>query len=109
MMPKSLQLALVALLAGLSWQPLQAAPWWENYGEREDYLCSNQIVLQLRRNEHQASIENFAEPNNTLFRDPTVTAAERYAGTRVTVELRDDKLELDYGWSKLQCKRLWKI
>lgn len=108
-MPKSLQLALVALLAGISWRPLHAAPWWENYGEREEYLCSNQVVLQLRRNEHQASIENFAEPNNTLFRDQTVTAAERYAGTRVTLELRDDKLKLDYGWSTLQCKRLWKI
>ena len=108
-MSKSLRLALVALLAGISWQPLHAAPWWEDYGEREDYLCSNKIVLQLRRNEHQASIENFAEPDNTLFRDRTVTAAERYEGTRVTVELRDDKLKVDYGWSTLQCKRLWKI
>ncbi|MCY3536148.1 MAG: hypothetical protein F4X84_08280 [Synechococcus sp. SB0662_bin_45] len=108
-MLKSLQLALVVLLAGSSCQPLRAAPWWENYGEKENYLCSNQVVLQLRRNEHQASIENFAQPNNTLFRDRTVTAAERYAGTRVTLELRDDKLNLDYGWSTLQCKRLWKI
>lgn len=108
-MPKSLQLALVALLAGSAWQPLVAAPWWENYGEQESYLCSNQVVLKLRRNEHQASIENFAGPNNTLFRDPTVTAAERYVGSRLTLELRDDRLKLDYGWSKLRCKRLWKI
>ena len=109
-MPKSLQLTLAALLAGASWQPLHAAaPWWENYGEKENYLCSNQVVLQLRRNEHQASIENFSAPNNTLFRDRTVTAAERYTGTRVTLELRDDRLTVDYGWSTLRCKRLWKI
>ena len=108
-MSKSLQLALVALLAGLSWQPLRAAPWWENYGEQENYLCGNQVVLQLRRNEHQASIENFSAPNNTLFRDRTVTAAERYAGSQVALELRDDKLKLDYGWSTLRCKRLWRI
>jgi len=107
-MPKSLQLALVVLLAGASWQPLQAAaPWWEDYGDQENYLCNNRLVLQLRRNEHQASIENFSEPNNTLFRDRTVTAAERYAGTQLTLELRDDKLKLDYGWASLQCKRLW--
>lgn len=109
-MPKSLQFALVVLLAGSAWQPLRAAsPWWEDYGEKENYLCSNQVVLQLRRNEYQVSIENFAAPNNTLFRDPTVTAADRYAGTRVTLELRNDQLELDYGWSTLQCKRLWRI
>ena len=108
-MPKSLQLALVVLLAGSPWQPLRAAPWWEDYGERQNYLCSNQVVLQLRRNEHQASIENLPEPNNTLFRDLSVTAAERYEGARVTLELRDDKLKLDYGWSTLRCKRLWKI
>ncbi|MCY4359981.1 MAG: hypothetical protein OXC47_04885 [Cyanobacteria bacterium MAG APA_bin_95] len=110
LMPKSLHLALIALLAGASWQPLLAAvPWWENYGEKENYLCSNQIVLQLRRNQHQASIENFPEPNNTLFRDRTVTAAERYTGPRVTMELRDDRLKVDYGWSTLRCKRVWKI
>jgi len=107
-MLKSLQLALVVLLAGSPWQPLRAAPWWEDYGEKENYLCSNEVVLQLRRNEHQASIENFAAPNNTLFRDRTVTTAERYAGTRLTLELRNDKLDLDYGWSTLQCKRVWK-
>ena len=45
-MLKSLQLALVVLLAGSSCQPLRAAPWWENYGEKENYLCSNQVVLQ---------------------------------------------------------------
>ena len=109
-MNKSLQLALVVLLAGTAWQPSQAAaPWWEGYGERENYLCSNQVVLRLRRNENQVSVENFSEPNRTLFRDRTVTAAERYAGTRVTLELRDDKLKLDYGWSTLRCKRLWNI
>lgn len=108
-MPKSLRLTLVALLAGSFCQPLRAAPWWEDYGERENYVCSNQVLLQLRRNEHQASIENFSEPNNTLFRDRSVTAAERYSGSRVTLELRDDQLKLDYGWSTLRCKRLWKI
>ena len=108
-MPKSLHLALAALLAGSAWQPLGAAPWWEDYGEQENYLCSNQVVLQLRRNEHQASIENFSEPNNTLFRDRTVTAAKRYEGSRVSLELQDDKLKVDIGWSKLQCRRLWKL
>ena len=110
-MPNFPHLALVALLAGASWPPLQAAaaPWWEDYGKKEHYLCSNQVVLRLRRNEHQASIENFSAPNNTLFRDRTVTAAQRYEGTRVTMELRDDKLKVDYGWSTLRCKRLWNI
>ena len=108
-MIKVLQLVLLALLAGSPWQPLRAAPWWEDYGDQENYLCSNRAVLQLRRNEHQASIENLAKPDSTLFRDRTVTAAERYTGNRVTLELRDDQLKLDYGWSTLRCKRLWRI
>ncbi len=106
-MPKSLPVAFVALLSGLCLQPLQAAPWWEDYGSRENYLCSNSSVLRLRRNKHQATIENLSGPIRTLFRDARVTAAERYKGANLIVELRNDELELDYGWATLKCKRLW--
>ena len=94
----------VPLVVGLQ-PPVPAAPWWENYGDREYYTCSNKITLKIRRNDHQASIENLAGLN-TLFRDREVTASHRYTNDQLVLHLRGDELELEYGWTSLQCRRV---
>lgn len=85
--------------------PATAAPWWENYGEQERYTCDNRLTLKIRRNDHQASIENLAGLN-TLFRDREVTGVQRYTSDQLAIQLRGDELDLEYGWTFLQCRRV---
>lgn len=92
------------LVAGLQ-LPATAAPWWEDYGEQERYTCNNRLMLKIRRNDHQAAIENLAGLN-TLFRDREVTGSERYASDQLAIQLSGDQLDLEYGWTFLRCRRV---
>ncbi len=69
--PPCFALALVPLLA-------MSSPWWENYGIKERYLCSDRGQVVLERNDAQASLIA-GRYRSTLFREHT---ADRGSATR---------------------------
>jgi hypothetical protein len=101
--PASLALlALCSLQAGAA--VAMTSPWWENYEEKELYLCGDRAVLTLERNDAQAAL--FADGRrSTLFREPGPGPALRYRSDNLVVVLRGDELTLVGPLSDLTCTR----
>ena len=101
--PASLALLALVTLQG-SAAVAMSSPWWENYEEKEEYLCGDRAVLTLERNDSQAALISGGR-RSTLFREPSPGPALRYRSDRFVVILRGDELTLEGPLSDLTCIR----
>lgn len=108
----------LALLVALSLAPAAArpsppslpiaqamqSPWWENYDQKDRYLCPNRGALVLERNDSQASLISGGS-QMILFREASDAPGIRYRNDQVQVILRGDELTLERLPLKLVCVR----
>jgi len=119
-LPSSLALVIALGLPPLSLGPPAAAPsagwaraslaqamqspWWENYDQRDRYLCPNRGSLVLERNDSQASLISGGS-RMILFREASDAPGLRYRSEQTQVILRGDELTLERLPLKLVCVR----
>ena len=80
------------------------SPWWENYDQKDRYLCPNRGALVLERNDSQASLISGGS-QILLFRDSSDAPGLRYRNEEMQVSLRGDELTLERLPLKLVCVR----
>lgn len=80
------------------------SPWWENYDQKDRYLCANKGSLVLERNDSQASLISGGS-QMILFRDASDAPGLRYRNDQMQVILRGDELTLERLPMKLVCVR----
>jgi len=80
------------------------SPWWENYDQRDRYLCPNRGSLVLERNDSQASLISGGS-RMILFREASDAPGLRYRSEQTQVILRGDELTLERLPLKLVCVR----
>lgn len=101
-----------ALLAALALPPLallqpalgMQSPWWENYNQKDRYLCPNQGMLVLERNDSQASLIS-GRGQMILFREDNGLSGQRYSNGDMRVILKGDELTLERLPTRLVCVR----
>ncbi len=117
-MPLSPSLAfLIALVMAQSGTPLprpplqgqpvaqaMQSPWWENYDQKDRYLCPNRGALVLERNDSQASLISGGS-QMILFREASDAPGLRYRNEQMQLILRGDELTLERLPMKLVCVR----
>ena len=80
------------------------SPWWEGYDIRERFLCGDQGVLVVERNDAQASLIS-GRSRFTLFRVASSQPGVRYGSEAMELILWGDNLTLEQGRRKMQCTR----
>ena len=108
-MPLTPSLALLAalVLAALPHPSLAQAmqsPWWENYDQKDRYLCPNRGSLILERNDSQASVISGGN-QMILFREASDAPGLRYRNDQMQLILKGDELTLERLPMKLVCVR----
>lgn len=80
------------------------SPWWENYNQKDRYLCSGTNEIVLERNSSQASLIT-GNQRSTLFRDDSASTGLlfRNGGTKLT--LRGDVMILERFPQIIRCIR----
>jgi len=81
-----------------------SSPWWEDYDIRDRFLCGDQGVLVVERNDAQASLISGGS-RFTLFRVDSNQPGMRYGSELMELTLWGDSLTLEQGRRKLQCTR----
>ena len=81
-----------------------SSPWWEDYDIRERFLCGDQGVLVLERNDAQASLIS-GRSRFTLFRVASTQPGMHYGSEAMELTLWGDNLTLEQGRRTLQCTR----
>ena len=81
-----------------------SSPWWEDYYTRERFLCGDQGILVVERNDAQASLIS-GRSRFTLFRIASSQPGLRFATDGMELILWGDNLTLEQGRRKLQCTR----
>ena len=81
-----------------------SSPWWEDYDIRDRFLCGDQGVLVVERNDAQASLISGGS-RFTLFRVASNQPGVRYGSELLELTLWGDSLTLEQGRRKLQCTR----
>ncbi len=81
-----------------------SSPWWEGYDVRERFLCGDQGVLVVERNDAQASLIS-GRSRFTLFRVASSQSGVRYGSEAMELILWGDNLTLEQGRRKMQCTR----
>ncbi len=81
-----------------------SSPWWEDYGIKERYLCSDRGQVVLERNDAQASLIT-GRYRSTLFRQTSAEPGIRYENDGMRVILRGDELTLEKLPLRVQCIR----
>jgi hypothetical protein len=100
------------MLAAAVLLPLLAmgSPWWEDYGTKETFLCSDQGPVVIERNEAQASLIT-GRYRMTLFRAQQPAPGEGpilgivYRNELMTLILRGDQLILEQLPKRTTCMR----
>ena len=92
------------LLPGLLSLLALSSPWWEGYDIRERFLCGDQGVLVVERNDAQASLIS-GRSRFTLFRVASSQPGVRYGSDAMELILWGDNLTLEQGRRKMQCTR----
>lgn len=108
-MPLSPSLALLTALslAAASQPPpvlAMQSPWWENYEQKDRYLCPNRSTLVLERNASQASLIG-GGGQVILFREDRETPGVSYANGSMRVIVEGDELTFERLPLKLVCLR----
>lgn len=80
------------------------SPWWENYDQKDRYLCPNRGALVLERNDSQASLISGGS-QMILFREASDAPGLRYRNEQMQVILRGDELTLERLPLRLVCVR----
>ena len=89
----------------LAWGWLaMSSPWWEDYQHRERFLCGNQGVLVVERNDAQASLISGGQ-RFTLFRLTNDQPGLHYGTEGMELSLWGDSLTLEQGRRTLICSR----
>ena len=81
-----------------------SSAWWEGYDIRERFLCGDQGVLVVERNDAQASLIS-GRSRFTLFRVASSQPGLRYGSEAMELILWGDNLTLEQGRRKMQCTR----
>jgi hypothetical protein len=85
-------------------QLVMSSPWWEDYDLKERFLCGEQGVLVVERNDAQASLIS-GRSRFTLFRVASSQPGLHYGGDGMELTLWGDSLTLEQGRRTLQCSR----
>ncbi len=80
------------------------SPWWENYEQKDRYLCPNRGSLVLERNDSQASLISGGS-QMILFREASDAPGLRYRNEQMQLTLRGDELTLERLPLKFTCVR----
>ena len=101
-------LLLASLGLGAGWTIAAAramdSPWWENYDQKDRYLCAGQGGLVVERNEAQASLIS-GRGRMILFREASEAPGLRYRNEDFRIILRGDELTLERLPMRLTCVR----
>ncbi len=81
-----------------------SSPWWEDYQLRERFLCGEQGVLVVERNDAQASLISGGQ-RFTLFRLANNQPGLHYGTEGMELTLWGDSLTLEQGRRTLSCSR----
>ncbi|MEB3321507.1 MAG: hypothetical protein VKI81_01645 [Synechococcaceae cyanobacterium] len=100
---KGLALLLSPLL-GFGPALAMSSPWWEDYEQRDRYLCSDQATIVVERNDAQAAVLT-GRHRSTLFREPSAAPGLRYSNDLMRLILRGDELTLERLPLRLTCIR----
>ncbi|NDG74619.1 MAG: hypothetical protein EBX49_04625 [Synechococcaceae bacterium WB8_1B_136] len=96
------------LLPGLLAVPLLAqamsSPWWEDYAIKDRYLCRDQGMVVVERNDAQASLIT-GRYRTTFFREASDGGGVRYSGDGMRLILQGDELTLERLPLRIQCLR----
>jgi hypothetical protein len=98
------------LLAVVGIAPLRAAPgpmgspWWENYDQRQSYLCPGRGTVVLERNDSQASLLSGGF-RSTLFRELASGSELSFRNDDFRVTLQGDVLTLEQATRQITCLR----
>lgn len=87
--------------------PLQVAlesPWWENYDQKDRYICSGRNEIVLERNEAQASLIA-GNQRSTLFRETSDSPGLRFRNGDTKLILQGDELTLERFPQTINCVR----
>ena len=80
------------------------SPWWEDYSKSETFLCPNQVVLVIERNDAQASVLS-GRVRTTLFRENSTLPGIRFGDDRLRLILQGDILTMEQLPDRLECLR----
>lgn len=80
------------------------SPWWEDYSKSETFLCPNQLVLVIERNDAQASVL-MGRTRTTLFRENSDLPGVRFGDDRLRLILQGDILTMEQLPDRLECLR----
>ncbi|WP_254939113.1 hypothetical protein [Cyanobium sp. Morenito 9A2] len=81
------------------------SPWWEDYAVKTRYLCRDQGVLVVERNDAQASIIS-GRFRTTLFRESSELPGVRYkTSDGMRLILNGDELTIEQLPQRVQCLR----
>lgn len=81
-----------------------SSPWWEDYDQKERFLCGDQGVLVVERNDAQTALIS-GHNRFTLFRVASHQPGLRYGTDGMELTLWGDNLTLEQGRRTLQCSR----
>lgn len=80
------------------------SPWWEDYSKSETFLCPNQLVLVIERNDAQASVL-MGRTRTTLFRENSDLPGVRFGDDRLRLILQGDILTMEQLPDRFECLR----
>jgi hypothetical protein len=80
------------------------SPWWENYDQKDRYLCSEKNVIVLERNASQASLIT-GNQRSTLFREDSSSTALLFRNGDMKLTLRGDEMILERFPQTIRCIR----
>jgi hypothetical protein len=80
------------------------SPWWENYDQKQRFVCPGRGALVLERNESQASLIS-GRSSSILFREASDNPGLIYRNGARRVILLGDELTLEQLPQRLTCLR----
>ena len=96
--------SLIALVIASATSVAVSSPWWEGYEVRERFLCGEQGMVVVERNDAQAALIS-GRSRFTLFRVASSQPGLHFANDAMELILWGDSLTLEQGRRKLQCSR----
>lgn len=95
---------MLGVASPLTTRAAAAAPWWENYEQRDTFRCGEGGSVVLERNDSQASLLS-GRVRSTLFREKSDAPGLRYSSGPLRVILSGDELVLEQLPQRLTCLR----
>ena len=80
------------------------SPWWENYDQKDRYICSGNTEIVLERNASQASLIT-GNQRSTLFREDSPSTGLLFRNGDMKLTLRGDEMILERFPQTIRCIR----